>query len=94
MPESPRVISLSTPTALAAEFAPIIILLSPVVSASPALSLPCGFDQYERPVGLQIVGRPRGEASLLAAGSLFEKASQLLKLVPLDPKKGVVPPLN
>ena len=64
------------------------------ISASPALSLPCGFDQYERPVGLQIVGRPRGEASLLAAGSLFEKASQLHKLVPLDPKKGVVPPLN
>ena len=38
IPASPKVISLSTPTALAAEFAPIIILLSPVVSASHALN--------------------------------------------------------
>ena len=32
----------------------------------PSLAVPCGFDRYGRPVGLQIVGRPRGEAALLA----------------------------
>lgn len=61
--------------------------------ASPALSVPCGFDRYNRPVGLQLVGRPRGEANLLAAGSLFEKVSGLDKLVPIQPRVGEVPPL-
>ena len=64
------------------------------LSASPALSLPCGFDKYQRPVGLQIVGRPRGEAAVLAAASLFEKSSKLSELVPIDPKLGEVPPLQ
>ena len=64
------------------------------LSASPALSLPCGFDKYQRPVGLQIVGRPRGEAAVLAAASLFEKSSKLGELVPIDPKLGEVPPLQ
>ena len=63
------------------------------LSASPALSLPCGFDKYQRPVGLQIVGRPRGEAAVLAAASLFEKSSKLSELVPIDPKPGEVPTL-
>ena len=62
------------------------------LSASPALSLPCGFDRWERPVGLQLVGRPRGEAALLAAGALFEEAAGLAALVPIEPREGIVPP--
>ena len=58
----------------------------------PSLAVPCGFDQYGRPVGLQIVGRPRGEAALLAAGALFEEMTGLDRLVPIDPKPGTVPP--
>ena len=61
--------------------------------ASPALSVPCGFDRYNRPIGLQLVGRPRGEANLLAAGSLFEKATGFDKLVPITPRLGKVPPV-
>ena len=37
------------------------------LTACPALSLPCGFTAGGLPVGLQIVGPPRGEAQLLAA---------------------------
>jgi amidase len=62
--------------------------------ASPALSLPCGFDQYGRPVGLQLVGRPRGEAALLKAGWLYEKASGLAQKLPIDPRPGEVPPVE
>ncbi len=62
------------------------------LSASPALSLPCGFDQYGRPVGLQLVAPPRGEAALLAAGALFEQASGMTAHVPIDPRTGDVPP--
>ncbi len=61
--------------------------------ASPALSLPCGFDQFGRPIGLQVVGRPRGEASLLAAGALYEAECGLSTQVPIDPRSGTVPPL-
>ncbi len=59
----------------------------------PSLAVPCGFDQYGRPVGLQIVGRPRGEAALLAAGALLEEVTGLDRQVPIDPKPGIVPPV-
>ena len=64
------------------------------LSASPALSLPCGFDQYKRPVGLQLVGPPRGEASLLRAGLLCEEVVGLDLKLPIDPITGEVPPLE
>ena len=64
------------------------------LSASPALSLPCGFDRHDRPLGLQLVGRPRGEAALLAAGALYEQSAGLAGLVPIDPRAGSVPPVD
>jgi amidase len=54
--------------------------------------VPCGFDQYGRPVGLQLVGKPRGEAALLQAAALFEQVTGLNRLLPTDPKPGSVPP--
>ena len=35
------------------------------LTACPALSLPCGFNGEGLPIGLQMVGPPRGEAELL-----------------------------
>ena len=58
-------------------------------SPCPAASTPHG-----RPVGLQLVGKPRGEAALLQAASLYEKPVGLDKLLPIDPKPGTVPPLE
>ncbi len=62
------------------------------VAGSPALAVPCGFDQYGRPIGLQLVGKPRGEAALLQAGSLYENLLGLHQLLPIDPRPGTVPP--
>ncbi|HEV2100904.1 MAG TPA: amidase family protein, partial [Stellaceae bacterium] len=62
------------------------------LSACPAMAMPCGFDQYGRPVGLQLVGRPRGEAALLQAALLFEHVTGLNRLLPIDPRPGAVPP--
>jgi len=62
------------------------------VTGSPAIAVPCGFDSHGRPVGLQLVGKPRGEASVLQAASLYEKLVGLDKLLPIDPKPGSVPP--
>jgi amidase len=63
------------------------------VSGSPAIAVPCGFDSFGRPVGLQLVGKPRGEAALLQAASLYEKLVGFDRLLPIDPKPGTVPPL-
>lgn len=62
------------------------------VSGSPAIAVPCGFDPYGRPVGLQLVGKPRGEAALLQAASLYENMMGLHKQLPIDPRPGTVPP--
>jgi len=62
------------------------------LSACPAMAVPCGFDQFGRPVGLQLVGKPRGEAALLQAAVLFEQLLGLDRLLPIDPTPGSVPP--
>lgn len=41
----------------------------------PALSLPCGFGEGDLPVGLQIIGRPGAEATILRVGHAFEQAT-------------------
>jgi amidase len=62
------------------------------LTSCPAISVPCGFTRDGRAVGLQIVGRPRGEAALLQAAALFEQLSRLDRLLPIDPRPGTVPP--
>src|SRR5437764_14605533 len=58
------------------------------ISACPAMAVPCGFDQYGPPVGLQLVGKPRGEATLLQAAALFDDLRGLHRLPPIDPSPG------
>ena len=55
------------------------------ITELPALSLPCGFTEAGLPVGLQIVGPPRGEAAVLAAAARFEDGHDLAARVPMDP---------
>lgn len=62
------------------------------VSSCPAIAVPCGFDRHGRPVGLQLVGQPRGEAALISAAAAFEDLARLARLVPIDPRAGSVPP--
>jgi amidase len=64
----------------------IRITYAVTLTSCPALSLPCGFTRDGRPVGLQMVGRPRGEAELLGAAAALEEILDIAKLVPLDPR--------
>lgn len=57
------------------------------LTGCPALSLPCGFTRSGLPVGLQMVGRPRGDAALLAAAALLEERIGLARLLPIDPRR-------
>lgn len=41
----------------------------------PAISVPCGFDRNGLPLGLQIVGKPWDEATVLSAGHRYETAT-------------------
>ena len=43
------------------------------LTASPVVALPCGFTPGGLPVGLQLVGRPRGEHALLRAAAAVEE---------------------
>jgi aspartyl-tRNA(Asn)/glutamyl-tRNA(Gln) amidotransferase subunit A len=41
----------------------------------PALSVPCGFSRAGLPIGLQIIGRPFDEATVLQIGQAYESAT-------------------
>ena len=47
-----------------------------------ALSLPCGFSAAGLPIGLQLIGQPFGEATLLRAAYAFEQATEWHKKKP------------
>lgn len=57
----------------------------------PAIAVPCGVDSFGRPVGLQIIGRHRGEASLLGAAHLLMQQTGWDRAVPIAPRQGRVP---
>lgn len=63
------------------------LLITSVITMTgcPVLSLPCGFTKAGMPVGLQLVGKPRGEAALLGAAAALEQALGLSGRVPIDP---------
>jgi aspartyl-tRNA(Asn)/glutamyl-tRNA(Gln) amidotransferase subunit A len=52
------------------------------ITGHPALSLCCGFDPGGLPIGLQIVGRFRDEASVLRAAALYEASEDWLSRWP------------
>jgi amidase len=62
------------------------IVYAITLACCPALSLPCGFTASGLPVGLQLVGPPRGEARLLAGAKVLEDVLGLRGTTPIDPK--------
>lgn len=62
------------------------IVYAITLACCPALSLPCGFTDLGLPVGLQIVGPPRGEAQILAGAKVLEDILGLRGTTPIDPR--------
>ena len=51
----------------------------------PAISLPCGFSPEKLPIGLQLIGRPFDEATLLRVALAFEQFTPWHKMFPPEP---------
>jgi aspartyl-tRNA(Asn)/glutamyl-tRNA(Gln) amidotransferase subunit A len=45
------------------------------LTGHPACALPCGFTGAGLPIGMQIVGRPFDEATVLRAADAFQRAT-------------------
>lgn len=56
------------------------------LTACPALALPAGFTEDGRPVGIQLVGAPRGDAAVLGAAAAIEEILGVRDAVPIDPR--------
>src|SRR5438128_1655954 len=52
-----------------------IFTISVNLAGLPALALPCGFDGAGLPIGLQVIGRPFDEATVLRIGHAYEQAT-------------------
>lgn len=56
-----------------------ICTVSVNIGGLPAIVLPCGYDQNGMPIGLQIIGKPFGEAAILNAAYALEKTITKVK---------------
>ena len=45
------------------------------IAGLPSLALPCGFDSNNMPVGMQLIGKPFNEKTILTAGYAFQGAT-------------------
>jgi len=59
----------------------------PTLTGAPAISIPCGFTADGRPVGLQLMARPRGDFELLAMAAAAEELYGLAGRLPVDPRR-------
>ncbi len=51
-----------------------IYTISVNLAGLPSISIPCGFTKSNLPIGLQLIGKPFAESSLLAVAKRFEQA--------------------
>jgi aspartyl-tRNA(Asn)/glutamyl-tRNA(Gln) amidotransferase subunit A len=88
---------IATPTSPTAAFKageksddPLQMYLSDVFTIScnlaglPGLSQPCGFTKGGLPIGLQLLGKPFGEETLFAAAAAYERATDWVRVPPLN----------
>jgi amidase len=58
------------------------------LTSCPVVALPCALTDEGLPVGMQLIGRPRGEWGLLSAAAAVEQVFDLAGRVPLAPRAG------
>lgn len=63
----------------------LILTYAVTVMACPVMALPCGFTASGLPIGLQVIGKPRGEAALFSVAAYMESLLGVAGLTPVDP---------
>jgi aspartyl-tRNA(Asn)/glutamyl-tRNA(Gln) amidotransferase subunit A len=53
-----------------------VFTLPPSIAGVCGMSVPCGFDQDELPIGLQLIGPAFGESAILRAGYAYEQSTE------------------
>ena len=59
-----------------------IFTISANLAGLPALSLPCGFDAQHLPIGMQLIGKPFDEATILNVAYSYEQTTAWRKTKP------------
>ncbi|MGX9147935.1 amidase [Mesorhizobium sp. 128a] len=49
------------------------VVIGPTLASLPSIGIPAGFDPRGLPMGMQIIGRPRGDRSVLEAALFYEQ---------------------
>ena len=59
------------------------VVILPTLAGLPCISLPVGFNTAGLPMGMQLIGKPRGDLALLQLAHAYEQAAQeVLKITP------------
>ena len=53
------------------------------IAGLPSLALPCGFDKDNMPIGMQLIGRPFEEGTILSAGNAYQGITDYHKKKPI-----------
>lgn len=64
----------------------LVLTYAVTMTACPVMSIPGGFTQAGLPIGLQLIGKPRGEAALFSHAAYLEGLLNLARLTPIDPR--------
>ncbi|MEA3153027.1 MAG: amidase [Betaproteobacteria bacterium] len=64
----------------------LVLTFSVTVTACPVMAVPVGFTKAGLPVGVQVIGKPRGEAPLFQVASYLEALFGVSHLTPIDPR--------
>ena len=64
----------------------LVLTYALTVTTCPIMALPCGFTRDGLPVGLQVVGKPRGEAALFSLAAYLESVLGVAGRTPLKPQ--------
>jgi aspartyl-tRNA(Asn)/glutamyl-tRNA(Gln) amidotransferase subunit A len=56
-----------------------IFTISVNLAGLPGISIPCGYDSAGMPIGLQLIGAPFGEETLLRAADAYERAGAFVR---------------
>jgi amidase len=58
------------------------VVIGPTLAGLPVINVPAGFDSSGVPIGLQIIGKPRADLSVLQFGAAWQNATPYLRVEP------------